>query len=107
MPPPRCVCLTGATGYIGNRLATDLLERGHQVRALARKGSEQRLPAGCVPILGDALDHRTYAALVAPADTFVHLVGVAHPVPAKAEQFRTALHVLEVPDIRRGALEAT
>jgi len=90
MLPPRCVCLTGATGYIGSRLAASLIGRGHQVRALARKGSEQRLPAGCVPILGDALDHRTYAARVAPADTFVHLVGVANPGPAKAEQFRTA-----------------
>jgi uncharacterized protein YbjT (DUF2867 family) len=70
-------------------LAAELIGRGHRVRALARKGSEQRLPAGCVPILGDALDHRTYAAQVAPADTFVHLVGVAHPGPSKAEQFRS------------------
>src|SRR4029450_6065695 len=31
----------------------------------------------------------SYAAQVAPADTFVHLVGVSHPSPAKAEQFLT------------------
>ena len=31
-------CLvTGATGYIGGRLVPELLRRGHQVRAMARK----------------------------------------------------------------------
>jgi len=32
---------------------------------------------------------RTFAASVRPADTFVQLVGVAHPRPARASQFRT------------------
>jgi uncharacterized protein YbjT (DUF2867 family) len=38
---------------------------------------------------GDALDASTYRGRVAPADTFVHLVGVAHPSPAKAAQFQS------------------
>jgi uncharacterized protein YbjT (DUF2867 family) len=38
---------------------------------------------------GDALDAASYSAAVPPAETFVHLVGVAHPSPAKAEQFRS------------------
>ncbi len=37
---------------------------------------------------GDALDGKSYASRIAPADTFVQLVGVAHPSPAKAAQFR-------------------
>src|SRR5262245_35553675 len=41
------VFLTGATGYVGRRLAVELLRRGHSVIALARKGSESRTPAGC------------------------------------------------------------
>ncbi len=85
----RRVFLTGGTGYLGSRLITRLAERGHTVRALARPGSAFRLPGRSVPIAGDALDARTYADQVAPADTFVHLVGVAHPGPAKAQQFRT------------------
>lgn len=84
----RCVFITGGTGYMGQRLISMLLERGHQVRALARAGAEKKLPQGCSPIVGNALDGAGYAAQIAPADTFVQLVGVAHPSPAKAKQFR-------------------
>lgn len=83
-----CVFITGGTGYMGQRLISRLLERGHQVRALVRAGSEKKLPQGCSPIVGNALDGASYAAQIAPADTFVQLVGVAHPSPAKAKQFR-------------------
>jgi uncharacterized protein YbjT (DUF2867 family) len=82
------VFLTGATGYIGRPLAAELLRRGHEVRALARRGSAHRLPPGCTVVLGDGLDRATYAAQVGPADCFVHLIGVSRPSPAKAEQFR-------------------
>ena len=84
----REVFLTGATGFMGSRLAAELLRRGHRVRALARPGSEAKLAAGCEAVLGDALRAETYAARVAPADTFVHLIGVAHPNPRKAAEFR-------------------
>jgi len=82
------VFLTGATGYIGSRVASALVERGHIVRALIRPGSEKRLPDGARPILGNALAAATFARHVAPSDTFIQLVGVAHPSPAKAEEFR-------------------
>ncbi len=83
------VFVTGGTGYIGSRLIAALAARGHRVRALARSGSVERLPPGCEPIVGDALDAASYAADVPPADTFVQLVGVPHPSPAKAAQFRS------------------
>jgi uncharacterized protein YbjT (DUF2867 family) len=82
------IFMTGATGYIGSRLATPLVARGHRVRALVREASVGRLPPGCEPLIGDVLDGATYAAAIAPADTFVHLVGVPHPSPAKAAEFR-------------------
>jgi uncharacterized protein YbjT (DUF2867 family) len=81
------IFLTGATGYIGSRLAPLLLAQGHQVSALARPKSLHHVPTGCRVVPGDALDHLTYTAEVASADTFIHLVGVAHPSPAKAQQF--------------------
>jgi len=86
---PKQVFITGGTGYMGQRLIAALAARGHLVRALARSGSERRLPAGCTPVVGNALDAATYSGSVRPGDTFVHLVGVSHPSPAKAEQFRT------------------
>jgi len=83
------IFLAGGTGYMGVRLIAGLLQRGHSVRALARKGSDQKLPAGCTPIIGNTLDKNSYVNQIQPADTFVHLVGVSHPNPSKAEQFRT------------------
>ena len=85
---PRNIFLTGATGYIGSRLIPELLARGHTVRALVRAGSEGKLAAGAVPVRGNALDRATFQSQVAPSDTFIQLVGVAHPSPAKAQQFR-------------------
>lgn len=83
----RHVFVTGGSGYIGSRLIPALLGRGHRVTALARPGRESRLPAGCRPVSGDALDAVSFADHLAGADTLVHLVGVAHPGPAKAAWF--------------------
>jgi uncharacterized protein YbjT (DUF2867 family) len=85
---PQEIFLTGATGFLGSSLAAELIRRGHRVRALVRPGSESRVPQSCEIVHGDALRAETYAAQIAPADTFVHLVGVAHPSPSKAEEFR-------------------
>ena len=81
------VFVTGATGYIGRRLIPALHARGHRVSALARRGREAALPPGCTAVIGDALDAAAYQGDLAGADTLVHLVGVAHPSPAKATQF--------------------
>lgn len=81
--------MTGGTGYMGRRLIAQLSANGHTVRALVRPGSRNKLPAGCEPVIGDALDAATYRVQVAPAEVFVHLIGVAHPSPSKAEQFRS------------------
>ena len=83
----REVFLTGGTGYMGRALATELLRRGHHVRMLVRPGSEGKAASGCELVHGDALRAGSYASHIAPADTFVHLVGVAHPNPKKAAEF--------------------
>lgn len=84
----RCVFVTGATGYMGRALIPELLAGGHEVRALARPGSAQRVPAGARVVPGDALVAETFADAAAGADTLVHLVGTPHPSPAKAASFR-------------------
>jgi len=83
------VFMTGATGYIGRHLVPELLRRGHVVRALVRDGSEKKLAGGAIAVRGNALDRATFADQIAPSDTFVQLVGVAHPSPAKAAEFRS------------------
>ena|SRR5438309_2066668 len=83
------VFVTGGTGYIGRRLLPLLLERGHEVAALVRQSAIHKLPPGARPIVGDALKMDSYTDQVRGADTFLHLIGVPHPSPAKAAQFRT------------------
>lgn len=80
--------VTGGTGYIGRPLIGVLHGKGHRIHALVRPGSEARLPAGAVPVIGDALDESTFASAIPPGATLIHLVGTAHPNPAKAEEFR-------------------
>ena len=84
----RRVFITGGTGYIGTALIPILLERGHRVRALVRPGSKAKLPGECEVVSGNALEANSYRQLIRPCDTFIHLVGVPHPSPAKAAEFR-------------------
>jgi uncharacterized protein YbjT (DUF2867 family) len=82
------VFLTGGTGYMGKRLIPLLVKRGYAVKALVRASSEKKLPTGASGVVGDALAMDSYTEEVRGADTFVHLIGVPHPSPAKAKQFR-------------------
>ena len=82
------IFITGGTGYIGGRLIPLLAKRGHHLKALVRGGSEKKLPAGAAGVTGDALQVDSYTNEVRGCDTFVHLIGVPHPSPAKAKQFR-------------------
>ena len=83
----RTAFVTGGTGYLGSRLIPRLRDEGWDVCAVVRSGSEGKLPAGCRAVVGNALEAQTYRRDVNSGDTFVHLVGVPHPSPAKARQF--------------------
>ena len=90
------VFITGGTGYIGSRLIPRLHKRGHEIKALVRSGSESKLPPGALGVVGDALAIDSYTSEVRGSDTFVHLIGVPHPSPAKAKQF----HNVDLVSIR-------
>jgi len=83
----RHVFVTGATGCVGSRLAPALLGGGARVTALAREESRYKVPAGCEVAIGNALNGSSYRDLLSGADTFIQLVGVAHPGPGKAREF--------------------
>ena len=82
------IFIAGATGYIGRHLVPELIARGHTVRALVRASSVSKLPAGAEGVIGDALDGDSFAHHIAPSEVFIQLVGVPHPSPAKAREFR-------------------
>jgi uncharacterized protein YbjT (DUF2867 family) len=54
-----------------------------------RPASIGKLAKGAEPVVGDALNAFSFAHQIAPSDTFVQLVGVAHPSPAKAKEFQS------------------
>ena len=82
------ICVTGGTGYIGQRLIPLLASRGHEIRAVVREESLGKLPNGASIVVADPLKDGSYTEAIKGADTFVHLIGVPHPSPAKAAQFR-------------------
>jgi uncharacterized protein YbjT (DUF2867 family) len=91
---------------MGRALAAELLARGHRVQVLVRKGSEHKAPPGCAIVTGDALDGTSYRQPLDPADTFVHLVGVSHPSPAKEDQFRS-VDLASITEAARAAAETS
>ena len=77
MNPPATVLVTGATGYIGGRLAPRLLAEGHRVRVLARSAARvhSRSWAERVEVVeGDALDRETLAQALAGVDCSYYLI---------------------------------
>jgi uncharacterized protein YbjT (DUF2867 family) len=88
MTNPINICVTGGTGYMGQRLIPLLLARGHRVRVVARESSASRVPAGAAPVIGDALKAESVAGALQPDDTLIHLVGTPHPNPTKATEFQ-------------------
>jgi len=84
----RKVFITGATGYLGRHLIPELLGREHTIKALVREKSASKLNFPCEIVKGNALNHHSFTNQISPCDTLIHLVGVPHPSPAKADQFR-------------------
>lgn len=68
------VLVTGATGYVGGRLLPALLERGHEVRALARKPADAEVPAGVEVVKGDVVSGDGLPAALAGIDIAYYLV---------------------------------
>lgn len=83
------VFITGGTGYMGKRLIPLLQNKGYEITALVRKGSENKLPAACNAVVANPFDAATFIKHIPAGATFVQLLGVAHPGPKKKEQFKT------------------
>lgn len=67
--------MTGASGFTGGHAVSEVLSRGHRLRALARDPARARLPAGVEVVPGDLEDADALDRLLAAADAVVHLAG--------------------------------
>ncbi|HEY3191757.1 MAG TPA: NAD-dependent epimerase/dehydratase family protein, partial [Solirubrobacterales bacterium] len=72
------VLVTGATGKVGFAIASALLERGDQVRALVRdpKRAATVLPAGIEPVSGDATDAASLATAAEGCELVFNSMGL-------------------------------
>lgn len=67
------VLLTGATGFLGGRLAASLAARGHELTCLVRRPQAAReLPAGSKLVVGDLTDRELLTAAVRGVESCVH-----------------------------------
>lgn len=67
------VAVTGATGFTGRRVVSELLRRGHEVVALVRPPAARLTPASGVRVIeGDMADARALGELMAGAQAFIH-----------------------------------
>ena len=81
--------LTGGSGFIGSNLASRLVSRGHQVRALVRKTSVRRdlEKAGATFAVGDLNTGDGIADALDGIDVVLHLAGVTKAL-SEDEYFR-------------------
>ncbi|MGY1709625.1 NAD(P)H-binding protein [Geodermatophilus sp. SYSU D00758] len=66
------VLVTGASGFVGGRLASALVERGHEVRAMTRH--PERYSGAGKPVAGDVGDEESLRAALADVDAAYYLV---------------------------------
>jgi len=71
------VFITGATGFIGQRLISTLLEQGHSVRAMVRpeKNTDSRIPQDCEQVPVSLTDVDKLTGIVAESSAVVYCAG--------------------------------
>jgi nucleoside-diphosphate-sugar epimerase len=86
------VFITGGTGYIGSHVVRELVQRGDDVRALARTDERARqLEAlGATVVRGDLLDSDVLRAAAADADAAIHLANTGGEQTADADRAAAA-----------------
>jgi nucleoside-diphosphate-sugar epimerase len=84
------IALTGATGFVGSHVLTELRDHGHQVTAFVRDDAQaDRVAAnGATPAVVDLYDRPTVAGLLRDADAAVH---TASPGDATSADLDTAV----------------
>ena len=84
------VALTGATGFVGSHIMTELLTHGHEVTALVRDDAQAAVVAarGATPAVVDLYDRPAVTDLFGKADGAIH---TASPGDATSAQLDSAV----------------
>jgi putative NADH-flavin reductase len=97
------IAVIGAAGKAGSLIAREAMDRGHEVTAIVKPGSESRVPAGCAVLAKslfdlNAADLKGFAAVV-------NAFGTPYDQPGKEKEHIDAAKLLiaigrELPDVR-------
>jgi farnesol dehydrogenase len=81
------ILVTGATGYVGSRVAVRLAEIGHTVRVLVRPGREAGAPPGCRVVVGELRDPAALRRALAGCEGLVHMAALVRRWCRDAREF--------------------
>ncbi len=96
------VLVTGANGFIGRRLCTELLRCGWTVRGTVRRPEAQRdLVPGIKPVLVDVTRDDGWLEALSSVDAVVHLVGRTHVLHDRASDPLDAYRSVNVEGTQR------
>jgi dihydroflavonol-4-reductase len=107
--------VTGATGFLGRHLVTQLHAAGHEVVALCRTDEPEIAALGAAVRRGDVLDGACVRAAAAGCEALFHCAGKVSRKPEDAEELyrihvegtKTTLDACRVAGVRRVVLAST
>lgn len=90
---PKKVAVFGGTGYVGSAVCERLIQKGHDVTAVSRRGTNPRPGDSNLDqvnwVKGDATDPSTVKGIVKDADAVVHAIGLLFDVDSGLANFNT------------------
>ncbi|HUL90045.1 MAG TPA: NAD-dependent epimerase/dehydratase family protein [Pseudolabrys sp.] len=97
------ILVTGASGFIGRALVTELASAGHSVRAAMRQPADVFPRSVEVIAVSDLTRPLEWRPLLKNVETVVHLAGIAHAGPEIAEQAYDRVNRLATAELASAA----
>lgn len=97
------ILVTGASGFVGRALVTDLAKAGHSVRAAMRQPADVFARSVEVVAVSDLTRPVEWRALLRGMETVVHLAGIAHVGPGIAEEAYDRVNRLATAELAASA----